>query len=89
LIGDGFLQSPAMTAAGIAGGALLFEGIRSVFGHNDAVSIIGNKPAVPGLAETVLNSHYGTEAGAWGVGPTDEHAGARHSPISIGETSAL
>jgi uncharacterized protein len=79
LIGDGFLQSAAMTAAGIAGGALLFEGIRSVFGHHDAVSIIGNQPAVPGLAETVLNSHYGAEAGASGVGSTDEHVGARHN----------
>jgi len=89
LIGGGFLQSAAMTAAGIAGGALLFEGIRSVFGHHDAVSITGNQPAVPGLGETVLNSHYGAEAGASGVGSTDEHAGARDGPINIGETNAL
>jgi hypothetical protein len=30
-MGGGFLRSAAMTAAGIAGGALLFEGIQSMF----------------------------------------------------------
>ena len=32
--GGGFLRSALATAAGVAGGALLFEGIRSMFGHN-------------------------------------------------------
>jgi hypothetical protein len=31
--GGGFLQSAMATAAGVAGGALLFEGIRGLFGH--------------------------------------------------------
>jgi len=32
--GGGFLRTALTTAAGVAGGALLFEGIRSMFGHN-------------------------------------------------------
>lgn len=80
LIGGGFLQSAAMTAAGIAGGALLFEGIRSMFGDHDAVRITGNQPVAPSLGGTVLNSHYGAEAGASGGGSTDEHVGADDSP---------
>jgi hypothetical protein len=57
LIGDGFLRSAAVTAASTAGGALLFEGIRSIFGDHDAVSITDHQPAAPGLGETVLNNH--------------------------------
>jgi hypothetical protein len=32
--GGGFLRQALTTAAGVAGGALLFEGIRNMFGHN-------------------------------------------------------
>jgi hypothetical protein len=32
--GGGFLRSALATAAGVAGGALLFEGIRNMLGHN-------------------------------------------------------
>ena len=34
--GGGFMRSALATAAGVAGGALLFEGIRSIFGRNEA-----------------------------------------------------
>ena len=34
--GGGFLRAAAVTAAGVAGCALLFEGIQSMFGHLDA-----------------------------------------------------
>ena len=60
-----------------------FEGIRSIFGHHDAVSITDHQPAAPGLGETVLNNHYGAETGASGVGSADEHAGAGDGPASI------
>ncbi len=33
-MGGGFLRSALATAAGVAGGALLFEGIRNMFGHS-------------------------------------------------------
>ena len=39
--GGGFLRSAAATAAGIAGGALLFQGISSLFGHGYANSLYG------------------------------------------------
>ena len=32
--GGGFLRQALTTAAGVAGGALLFEGIRNMMGHN-------------------------------------------------------
>jgi len=34
--GGGFLRSALSTAAGIAGGMLLFEGLRGMFGHHDS-----------------------------------------------------
>jgi hypothetical protein len=36
--GGGFLRSALTTAAGVAGGALLFEGIRGMFGHPAAAA---------------------------------------------------
>jgi hypothetical protein len=59
--GGGFLRSAASTAAGIAGGALLFEGIRSMFGGHAG---LGGMAAAPGLSETVINNYYGGEPGA-------------------------
>ncbi|HYB08841.1 MAG TPA: DUF2076 domain-containing protein [Alphaproteobacteria bacterium] len=68
----GFLQSALSTAAGVAGGALLFEGIRSLFFHNpgpfgsafgtgwgSGVGIPG-----PGVNETVINNYYGDDPNA-------------------------
>src|SRR5258708_38699737 len=67
LTGGGFLRSAALTAAGTAGGALLFAGIRSLFGHHDAMSIKGGQPATPGLGEGVLNNQYVAGTGAAGL----------------------
>ncbi len=61
--GSGFLRSAATTAAGIAGGALLFEGIQSLFGQH-AGGILSNASMQPGLSETVINNYYGNEPGA-------------------------
>jgi hypothetical protein len=86
--GAGFLRSAAMTAAGIAGGALLFEGIQSMFGHHDAAGITGNQVVMPGLGETVLNKDHGAETGAAGGGSTEEHAGAGYDPDLPGSDPA-
>jgi uncharacterized protein len=59
--GGGFLRSAATTAAGVAGGALLFEGIRSMFGGHAG---LGSMAAAPGISETVINNYYGNEPGA-------------------------
>jgi hypothetical protein len=82
--GGGFLRSAAITAAGIAGGALLFEGIQSMFGHQDAVSITGDQPVMRGLGETVVNNHVS------GGGSTDEPALAGYGPnLSGSETTDI
>jgi hypothetical protein len=72
--GGGFLRSAAATAAGIAGGALLFQGIESLFGQHASAGILGGQGVTPGLGETVVNNYYGNDAGnqdtdAWGGGP--------------------
>jgi uncharacterized protein len=61
--GGGFLRQAAATAAGVAGGALLFEGISSLFGHQAGAGIMGGQPMMPGLGETVVNNYYGTDSG--------------------------
>jgi uncharacterized protein len=57
----GFLRQAATTAAGIAGGALLFEGISSLFGPHYG-NVLAGMPAQPGLGETVTNNYYNTPA---------------------------
>jgi hypothetical protein len=79
--GDGgFLRSAAMTAAGIGGGALVLEGIQSMFGHHDAATITGNQAALPGLGAAFLKRGYGPETGASAAGSTDEHGGPGCDP---------
>jgi uncharacterized protein len=48
--GGSFLRSALATAAGVAGGALLFEGIRNMFGHSTqafAQPLPDNSPLMP------------------------------------------
>jgi uncharacterized protein len=67
--GGGFLRSAAMTAAGVAGGALLFQGIESLFGQHASAGILGGQGVTPGLGESVVQNYYGGDAG--GQGGTD------------------
>jgi uncharacterized protein len=60
--GGGFLRSAAATAAGVAGGALLFQGISSLFGNHYAGGLTG-AGMTPGLGESVVNNYYGGDAG--------------------------
>jgi uncharacterized protein len=68
--GGGFLRSAAATAAGVAGGALLFQGISSLFGNHYAGGLMG-AGMTPGLGETVVNNYYGSDAagGDWSSDP--------------------
>jgi uncharacterized protein len=68
--GGGFLRSAAATAAGIAGGALLFQGIESLFGQHAGAGILGGQAMTPGLGESVVNNYYGGDSGG-GQGGTD------------------
>jgi hypothetical protein len=79
--GNSFLRSAATTAAGVAGGALLFEGISSLFGHGYASGLggfggmgggMGGMPG--GLGETVVNNYYGDGQGG-GAGGDGGYAG--------------
>jgi hypothetical protein len=69
--GNSFLRSAATTAAGVAGGALLFQGISSLFGHGYASGLggfggiggFGGMGMPGGLSETVVNNYYGDGQG--------------------------
>jgi hypothetical protein len=61
--GGGFLRSAAATAAGVAGGALLFQGIESLFGNHYAGGLMSGG-MMPGLGETVVNNYYGSDPGS-------------------------
>jgi uncharacterized protein len=79
--GGGFLRSAAATAAGVAGGALLFEGIQSLFGHHAMGDITGGQPMAPGLGETVINNYYGDASqdfsGGQDYGSSQDFAGGQ------------
>jgi len=64
----GFLRGAAQTAAGVAAGALAFEGIRSLFSHPDyglgsggfgQSGFMGGAP----VEETVVNNYYDSPSG--------------------------
>lgn len=57
--GGGFLRSAMTTAAGVAGGALLFEGIQSLLGHHPGPfgSVMGGGAPTEIINETV-NNYY-------------------------------
>ncbi len=59
---SGFLRQAATTAAGIAGGALLFQGIQSLFGPHYGGGFLSGMPSQPGIGETVVNNYYDTPA---------------------------
>lgn len=69
--GGGFLHGALQTAAGVAGGALLFDGIRGLMGgHGSPFGIGAGTPG--GGGETVVNNYYG-DSGGGGIdsGPAD------------------
>jgi hypothetical protein len=59
---SGFLRQAATTAAGIAGGALLFQGISSLFGPHYGGGMFGGMTPQPGLGETVVNNYYNDDS---------------------------
>ena len=73
--GGGFLRSAAATAAGVAGGALLFQGISSLFGNHYAGGLMSGG-MTPGLGETVVNNYYGNDAGGGGGDWSSDPGGA-------------
>jgi uncharacterized protein len=83
--GGGFLRSAAATAAGVAGGALLFQGISSLFGNHYAGGLMGGG-MTPGLGESVVNNYYGSDAGGgdWSSDSGSDHSSAGFEPGGAG-----
>ena len=79
--GNSFLRSAATTAAGVAGGALLFQGISSLFGHSYASGLggfggLGGMGMGTGLGETVINNYNGANPGVGGTEYARDAAGS-------------
>ena len=79
-----FLKSAGTTAAGVAAGALAFEGIRSMFGGAEHLMGFGNQPQMGGrgflgggdpVEGSVVNNYYDhpdeRSAAADNLGPDD------------------
>jgi len=81
--GGSFLRSAAATAAGVAGGALLFQGIQSLFGYGHGLGGLTSTglAAQPGLTETVINNYYGSDAAAT---PTSDLKNADYTTSDAG-----
>jgi uncharacterized protein len=82
--GGGFLRSAAATAAGVAGGALLFQGISSLFGNHYAGGLMGGG-MTPGLGESVVNNYYGSDAGGgdWSSDPGGASGGGDYASAGL------
>ena len=63
----GFLRAAAVTAAGVAGGALLFEGAESMAGHHDAAGTADGRGVD---AENRVGQEYGSGDDFGGSDPT-------------------
>ena len=57
--GGGFLQSALTTAVGVAGGALLFEGVSHMFGGGSANAASFGSATPPIVENTTINNYYG------------------------------
>lgn len=73
--GGGFLKGALGTAAGVAGGVLLADGIRNLFSHGSGYGGMGNLGIGSGFSptggDTIINNYYGDEPGGAGPGGTD------------------
>jgi hypothetical protein len=71
--GGGFLQNAMATAAGVAGGALLFQGIENLMGHGGSAGsggfLAGNQPT------EVINNYY-SDSGTGDTADTTDDAGS-------------
>lgn len=71
----GFLRGALGTAAGVAGGVLLAEGIRNLFSHGAGYGGMGNLGIGSGFTPagdtTVINNYYGDQPGGPDGGPQD------------------
>jgi len=70
------LGTVATTAAGVAGGALLFQGIENLFHHNSGGGgFFGQQPLMGGSTETVINNYYDGDSGNTNTASRDDSLG--------------
>ncbi|ANA35237.1 hypothetical protein R82526_02573 [Ralstonia mannitolilytica] len=70
------LGSIATTAAGVAGGAFLFQGIENLLHHNSGGGFFGQQPLMSGPTETVVNNYFdGDSAGSATTASRDDSLG--------------
>ncbi|GAC1412968.1 MAG: DUF2076 domain-containing protein [Burkholderiaceae bacterium] len=64
--GGSFLGSMAATAAGVAGGAFLFQGIENLMGHHGAAGsgLMGQNNGGLPVENTTVNNFYGSDSNA-------------------------
>ena len=55
------LGTVAATAAGVAGGAFLFQGIEHMMGHNNGNSFTGQQQSMMPTGNTTINNYYGDD----------------------------
>ena len=66
----------ATTAAGVAGGALLFQGVENLFHHNSGGGgFFGQQPLMGGTTETVINNYYDGDSGNHNTASRDDSLG--------------
>ncbi len=95
--GGGFLQSALSTAAGVAGGALLFQGIQNLMGHNPGPfggltgpsgEVIGGNEPVTENTEVVNNVFETNESSSTEGQPVAEDDSASSLDPNAGATAA-
>lgn len=82
----GFLRGAASTAVGVAGGALLFEGISSLFSGNHGLAtsaLAGTRPTDSLTENTVVNNYYGDQGDQ--SGQRDDYGGVQDADYSGGD----
>ncbi|MEF3366943.1 DUF2076 family protein, partial [Methylocystis sp. 9N] len=68
--GGSFLKGALGTAAGVAGGVLLADGIRSLFSHGGygGMSNLGIGSGFAPAGDTIINNYYGDQGGTQDAG---------------------
>ncbi|MBM3551729.1 MAG: DUF2076 domain-containing protein [Alphaproteobacteria bacterium] len=89
--GGGFLRGALGTAAGVAGGVLLADGIRSLFTHGAGYGGMANlgigSGFTPAGGDTIINNYYGDQSGATDAGydaGSDDSSGAQNADFDPG-----
>jgi uncharacterized protein len=80
--GGGFLQSALSTAAGVAGGALIFQGIQNLMGHNPGpfAGLTGPSGGLIGSQPVVENNEINVSETSDATSATDQSAAQDDTP---------